>query len=165
MPIMTAADLMASAASELDQSRVVTAMHDVVISRWITLDRRKSFRVLAEGQRNNEGVHVSAARIEMATRSDSAGQEWENVATCSIETRDAYPEPPDPFPPLPNARQVTPIYETLEGFHGPAFHLMRSVLHGDMGASSTLDVTGARRTDPSSASRQRLPLSAFAECP
>lgn len=146
MPIMTAADLMASAAAEADRSRVVSALRDIAIHRWITLDRPKGFRVLTHPAKNSHGEHqmvrLLKGSIEEAANDRPPDHAWDTVANCIIETSRTYPEPPSPFPPLPNAHPEPLVYETLEGFHGPAFHLMRSVLHGDMGATSTLDVAG-----------------------
>jgi 3-hydroxymyristoyl/3-hydroxydecanoyl-(acyl carrier protein) dehydratase len=136
-PIMAVMDIMASTVQEMNPARVVTAVHDVVISRWIVTDRTRRFQIHADGR----GQRYET-RMEMATSRVPGEFKWEQVASCWVETAESYPEPPLEFEPLQNAHPVPVIYESLEGFHGPAFHLQRSLRYGDRGSSAILDAGG-----------------------
>jgi 3-hydroxymyristoyl/3-hydroxydecanoyl-(acyl carrier protein) dehydratase len=137
VPMMTVMDTMACAVHEMNPERVVTAVHGVTLTRWLVADTSLVLRVLSEcdGQRY-------ATRMELATSKVPDGFNWEQVAGCSVETAETYPDPPPEFSPLQNAHTVPVVYETQEGFHGPSFHLSRSLRYGDRGASAILDAGG-----------------------
>jgi acyl transferase domain-containing protein/3-hydroxymyristoyl/3-hydroxydecanoyl-(acyl carrier protein) dehydratase/1-acyl-sn-glycerol-3-phosphate acyltransferase len=122
VPLTCLADIMAAAA----HGRCVTALEDVRVQRWATVPVTLHPEVEPDG------------RVTLLDGGDI-------LATGRVIRADAWPEPPQPFNPLEDARPSACPYAAAELFHGPAFQILSGLRIGSGGASADLDATKAAR--------------------
>ena len=134
MPLMEVANRLAQAAGARDSKRVVTSLRDVRIARWIVLERLQRFTVLTEA----DGEEI-IARLTADDNEASRSRGDESLADAVAEIASRYPIAPDALSALANTHPVDLPYSSGAVFHGPAFHLLRSLRYGDRGSTAMLD--------------------------
>ena len=125
LPMMSVVDLLAQVATT--EGRVTTAVKDVRISRWITVEDTVRLRPeVTEG--NGE-----ASRVRLFD-----GDEL--VASGTVLLDENWTHGPAPMKPLAGVVAPDP-YETGQLFHGPAFQKLRRLVMGSGGSSTLLDAS------------------------
>ncbi len=106
------------------------ALRDVRAHRWLTVEKPLRLRT----DRDGDTVKLLAYREAR----DPRLSRFELAASGTVAFDVA---PPPPLPPLRNARLVDSPYASGALFHGPAFHYLDRLEHGEGGASGILDAS------------------------
>jgi 3-hydroxymyristoyl/3-hydroxydecanoyl-(acyl carrier protein) dehydratase len=131
LPMMSTVDLLADAAFGLAGSDV-TGLSDVQLRQWLPVTGPTRLRTRA--QRAGESVDVVLQKWREAGRLSR----FEVIAAGTAHLG-AAPPPPEPLPPLTDARPVPDVYESGELFHGRAFHYLTDLRSGSTGSTGIID--------------------------
>ncbi len=134
LPMACIVDYLAQAARSQAPGRVVVALEDVGVSRWVTVDER-GVRLRAETRRLEDDLfEVSLLLAEPASNSPDR-----QVALGKVRLADRYPPAPPAEPPLASGELDDRPYDNGALFHGPAFQALHSLRRDRTGASLELD--------------------------
>ncbi|WP_129356458.1 1-acyl-sn-glycerol-3-phosphate acyltransferase [Sorangium cellulosum] len=134
LPGMSMVDRLAGGALRARPGRVVVAVEDVVVHRWLPVPGPVRLRTEVSGAGDVLDVRLLAWR----EASTPALSRFEPVCTGRVRLSDAYPAAPAPEPPLDAPLSEDP-YAAGTLFHGPAFQYLTELRLGARGASATLD--------------------------
>lgn len=139
MPMMGMVEMIGQAVLTRYPHRVLAAVEEVHVSRWLPVETAPSLRIVLEDEDENR----VAGRLEAwRTAIPESLSRYETVAAASFVLADDFPPAPPSLAPLGSATTVELPYVTGEMFHGPAFQLLRSMQRGDRGATGIADAVG-----------------------
>ncbi len=147
LPMTFSLEAMAEAASLLVPGKVVTAIRNVRLYRWVPFDNEPT---TLEVRATVSTVDAESGTVEVAANVRDLGNSFAPDAAdkasseAIIVLADQYPVAPEPLPfPLTNEAPVKSTVEDLRRnmFHGPLFHMLRTLDRiGDEGIEGTLVV-------------------------
>ncbi len=126
LPFMSVVDTLARACVA-DTGEQVSALRNVRLSRWLTVERPLRVRAGATGAGDT-------CEVVLHTGDDAV-----LAATAVATTGPRADERPPPFTPLADGRPQADPYRDGVLLHGPAFHYLTELRLGPAGASGTLD--------------------------
>ncbi len=128
LPMMSMVDRLAAAArpADGDAEEKLIGFERVQVKRWLVVDGPTRLRT----ETNDKGV--------VALLADDAG-EFAVAATGTPVFGTVFAATPDALAALTDGKPVDSPYATGRLFHGPAFHVLRSLTMGSNGASAILD--------------------------
>lgn len=126
LPLMSAADLLASSAAD-HNGRPVRMLRDLSMQRWVPAPGPVRFRTTCTGQRAQLAVWHEAGTLSR----------FAPVATAEVGFEP--PPRPDRFAPLADCADVPDPYANADLFHGPHFQYLVALKTGSSGASGILD--------------------------
>ncbi|MCE9563601.1 MAG: polyketide synthase dehydratase domain-containing protein [Planctomycetes bacterium] len=149
LPMTFSLEGMSEAATLLAPGKVVIALMNVRLYRWVPYDPEPTtFEIRASVTSIDEQTGVVEVRANVRDLSNSFLQDGANKPSseATIVLADRYPEPPEPRPFV--LTEEIPCKATVEElrrnmFHGPLFQMLRSLdRYGKEGIEGTLEVQG-----------------------
>ncbi|WP_439622587.1 acyltransferase domain-containing protein [Gemmata sp.] len=147
LPMTFSLEAMAAAASTLVPGKVVTALRDVRLFRWVPYDHEPTtfeVRVSVASVNAETGVVEVRANVRDLGNSFLADAANKPSSEATVVLADRYNEPPEPLPfVLSDEAPCTATVEELRRnlFHGPVFQMLRSLdRFGKEGIEGTLEV-------------------------
>ena len=129
LPMMFVVDLLASAIPNTNQP--IIKISDVKLTRWITITD-KPIHLYATAQ---QGEQPKKMTVKLA---QSHGDEKKQVASGQIVLDAIYPKSPPALSTIDAPLIEEDLYDNGTLFHGPAFHIMKSLHQSSAGASYQL---------------------------
>ncbi|QJW93893.1 polyketide synthase dehydratase domain-containing protein [Frigoriglobus tundricola] len=152
LPMTFSLEAMAQAAQLLAPGKVVVAIRNVRMLRWLPFDPEPTtLEVRAAVTLADPETGVVEVKADVRDLGNIFVRDGANKAACDaiVVLADQFPEPPDPLPFALTAEQ--PCRSTVEDlrrnmFHGPLFQMIRSLGRtGREGIEGTLEVQGRDR--------------------
>ncbi|VTU00502.1 beta-ketoacyl synthase : Polyketide synthase family protein OS=Singulisphaera acidiphila (strain ATCC BAA-1392 / DSM 18658 / VKM B-2454 / MOB10) GN=Sinac_5565 PE=4 SV=1: Acyl_transf_1: PS-DH [Gemmataceae bacterium] len=147
LPMTFSLEAMASAASALVPGKVVIALRDVRLFRWVPYENEPTtfeVRVSVASVNAETGVVEVKANVRDLGNSFVADAANKPSSEATVVLADRFPEPPEPQPFV--LSDEAPCDATVEElrrnmFHGPLFQMLRSLdRYGKEGIEGTLEV-------------------------
>jgi malonyl CoA-acyl carrier protein transacylase len=147
LPMTFSLEAMAAAASALVPGKVVTALRDVRLFRWVPYETEPTtfeVRVSVASVNTETGVVEVKANVRDLGNSFLADAANKPSSEATVVLADQFPEPPEPLPfvlsdEAPCAATVEELRRNM--FHGPLFQMLRSLdRFGKEGIEGTLEV-------------------------
>jgi malonyl CoA-acyl carrier protein transacylase len=147
LPMTFSLEAMSEAASLLAPGKVVVALRDIRLYRWLPFDPDPTtLEVRASVAQVDPDTGEVRVRANVRDLGNSFLPDAANKVSCeaTVVLADAYPSPPDPLPftltgEQPCKASVDDLRKNM--FHGPIFQMIRSLdRHGKEGIEGTLEV-------------------------
>ena len=136
LPMMDIVNRLAEAAvAAAPSGPSVVCLREVKLNEWVAFEGPRLFQTIVE-------THEGGFRVELKAAKPSAPSVLAAIANGFVELAEIYPPQPAPLPPLPASQPVDDPYRSGALFHGPTFHLLRTLSEGVHGASALLDAAG-----------------------
>ncbi len=142
VPIVEVLDRLATAAVKAMPGRTLVGVDDLAMRGWLLVADTVDVRTIAEP------VDADRCRVRLeAWRPKVMGGTFVKIAACDVLFADARPAPPETRAPLDDAPLVhdgsgaPDLYADGLLFHGPAFHVVRTVRWDTRGSSAVVDAT------------------------